>query len=109
MTNISDQLRATMKGIRKELTLAYEGELTNEDGEEVSLFDYLNEALDVDFRVDCQKEALGCRAWLCLGGPNIWIDTEDKSLHGAWGNERDSIPLDEDLCEQILDEYWYNI
>ena len=109
MTNTKEELRRMMQGIRHDLELAFEGELKNEDGKPEDLWEYLADGLALDYRVGPDKSPIACRVWFALGGPNIWIDTEDKSLHGAWGNEKDSIPLDEDLCEQILEDYWCNL
>lgn len=101
MKNIEQELRAMMKRVRDELTRAWNETYIDEDGGAVTLMEYLTDALDVDFRVDREKQPMSCRVWLSLGGPDIWIDTEDKAVHGAWGNTRDSVPISCDLADAI--------
>lgn len=107
MNNISEELRRMMENIRNELGLCFEGCLQDEDGEKTNLYDYLvDEALDVDFRVDCYKKPIGCRVWIAIGGPNIWIDTEKGLIEGAWGVEREILLINEELCGAILEALW---
>lgn len=92
-----------MDSIYYDLELCYQGKLNNDDGEPVDLMEYLDDALDVDYRVDCNREPIGCRVWLALGGPNIWIDTEQDSIFGAWGTDRDRIYIESELSEAVLE------
>ncbi len=103
MTNIEKELRRMMEDIRHDLELAYEGKLKNEDGEQVDLWEYLSDGLALDYRVDPAHIPLACRIWFCLGGPNIWVDTETESVHGAWGGNRDEIFIDSELSDAILE------
>ena len=41
MTNTKEELRRMMQDIRHDLELAFDGELKNEDGEPVDLWEYL--------------------------------------------------------------------
>ena len=97
MTNTKEELRRMMQGIRHDLELAFEGELKNEDGEPVDLWEYLADGL-----------ALDCRVWLVLGGPNIWVDTETDSIHGAWGSDREEIYINSELSDAILDSMTFD-
>lgn len=103
MTNIEKELRSMMEDIRHDLELAYEGELKNEDGEQVDLWEYLSDGLDLDYRVDPDKTPTACRVWLVLGGPNIWVDTETDSIRGAWGVDRAEIYISSELSDAILE------
>ena len=89
MTNTKEELRRMMQGIRYDLELAFEGGLKNEDWEPVDLWEYLADGLTLDYRVGPDKSPTACRVWFTLGGPNIWVDTETDSIHGAWGSDRE--------------------
>lgn len=80
---------------------------TNEDGEGYSAFDYLQEALDIEYFVDSRKQYLGARILVAFGGPNIWVDTRRGVVDGYWWGEhhsagfQDSIGLD-DACAELF-------
>lgn len=103
MTNTKEELRRRMKGIRYDLELAFEGDLKNEDGEPVGLWEYLADGLALDYRVGPDKSPTACRVWLALGGANIWVDTETNSIHGAWGSDREEIYINSELSGAILE------
>lgn len=108
MTTTEKALRRMMEDIKQDLMLAYDGELQSENP--IDLLDYLTNALDWDYRVDATRHLCSVRVWLTLGGPNIWVDTETKSIHGIWGYDRAEIPIDSELSEAICDVFasdWY--
>ena len=91
-------------GIRKELEQIYNGEATTEDGEEKTFFDYLcDDVLDYDYTVNSQKEITGCRLWVTIGGPNVWIDTNDNEIKLAWGCDRDNLWLPSEIADEITE------
>lgn len=102
MTNTKEELRRMMQDVRHDLELAFKGELKNEDGEPVDLWEYLADGLSLDYRVGPDKSPTACRVWLVLGGPNIWVDTETDSIHGTWGGDRAEIYIDSELSNAIL-------
>ena len=53
----------------------------------MSGYDYLNDALDIEYTVSSDKQYLGARVLVTCGGPNIWIDTRLKQVQGYWWNE----------------------
>lgn len=77
----------------------------NDDGEELSAFDYLQGALDIEYIVSSKKEFLGARVLVAFGGPNIWINTRTNTVEGHWWNDSanaqftDSIGLNDALEE----------
>ncbi len=83
-------------------------EFDESDLEAVSLYDYFADVLDYDFRVNSQKELTGVRVWVTLGGPNVWIDTEDREVKLAWGSDREAYALDWDVCGEI-EEYFQEV
>ena len=77
----------------------------NDDGEELSAFDYLQGALDIEYIVNSKREYLGARVLVAFGGPNIWVNTRTGIVEGHWWGDSatasftDSIGLDEALSE----------
>ena len=92
--------------VREEIEMYYNG--FEEDEEEKSLYDYLSEILDYEIAIDSSMNYISCKAWVTLGGPNVWIDTRERAIKLAWGNERDDIYLDSNICEEI-DSYFEEI
>lgn len=53
-------------------------------GSNQSGFDYLNDALDIQYIVTTTGEYLAARILVAFGGPNIWINTQTKTVEGYW-------------------------
>ncbi|KAF2379952.1 hypothetical protein BSN82_16945, partial [Acinetobacter baylyi] len=81
-----------------------EGRDIDSEGE-FSAFDYLQDALDIEYIVNSKGEYLGARILVAFGGPNIWVNTRTKTVEGHWWADSysetytDSIGLDEALEE----------
>ena len=77
----------------------------NDDGEELSAFDYLQSALDIEYIVNSKREYLGARVLVAFGGPNIWVNTRTGTVEGHWWGDSatasftDAIGLDDALSE----------
>lgn len=72
--------------------------------ESPNALDYLDGALDIEYIVTSNKEYRAGRVLVAFGGPNIWINTADRTVEGYWWNEKyiqqynqDSIGIDEAL------------
>lgn len=92
--------------VREEIEMYYNG--FEEDEEEKSLYDYLSEILDYEITIDSRMNYISCKVWITLGGPNVWIDTRERAIKLAWGNERDDVYLNSDICDEI-DGYFEEI
>ena len=95
--------REYLKRIAKEIEEYAAGEMVDNDGNELNLYDYLSDALDYEFTIDSQKEYKSAKIWVTLGGPNVWIDTAERAVKLAWGTDREEYPLDWDMCDEIDD------
>lgn len=51
---------------------------------EMRAFDYLQDALDIEYRVGADREYRSAKILVACGGPNIWIDTGAEKVIGAW-------------------------
>ena len=105
---MSEELKNHVKSIADYLTNPPEeatAERDNENECSISVFDYLKNALDIEYIVNSKKEYLGARVLVAFGGPNIWINTRTKTVEGYWWSDsasasfQDNIGLDEALEE----------
>jgi hypothetical protein len=76
----------------------------NEYGEtEGDAFDWLSDALDIEYIVNSKKEYLGARVLVAFGGPNIWVNTRTKEVEGYWWSDsakasfKDNLGIDDAL------------
>lgn len=80
-----------------------------EDLEQLSIWDYMSDILDLEYRVGSDREYRSCRIMVAFGGPNIYIDTASRSVELYWWNERANYLLSSDACDAIdewAEEYW---
>lgn len=98
------------KRIVTELKQHYNGEIVNDDGEILSLYDYISDVLDYEYTIDSQLNYRACRIYVTLGGPTVWIDTYNKSVELRWANESATYYIPSDIIEEIDDimEEYYN-
>jgi hypothetical protein len=81
------------------------GDEKNSDGYDFSAFDYLQDALDIEYIVSSKGEYLGARVLVAFGGPNIWVNTRTNTVEGQWWGDSasasftDNIGLDDALGE----------
>ena len=99
------ELQNYVESIRKELTAIYNGERTNDDGEQMTVYDYFYDALDVEYTYASTGELLGVRVYVTLGGPNVWVDTRAGEISGAWGTDRAAAWLPSEIASEIVDMF----
>ena len=107
MSEMKNECREYAKHVAEEIEAYYNG-TTNENGEEVSLYDYVADALDYEVVLTSQKTVKAVRLYVTLGGPTCWIDTEEHAVICHWGTDQAEYPIDWDLCnelEEIIAEY----
>lgn len=88
------------KRVAEEAEAYYNG-TTNEEGEEVSLYDYFAEALDYEVILTSNRTVKSVRLYVTLGGPTCWIDTEEHAVVCHWGTEKAEWGIDWDLCDEL--------
>lgn len=97
------------KDIAEELQAIYNGERLNDDGEQMTLYDYFSDVLDFEYTINSSKEYRSVKVWVTLGGPNVWIDTSDSYVRLAWGASQEEYPLSyyvRDEIDSIFEEYY---
>lgn len=91
--------------IAQELEEYYNGDITNEDGEQLSLYDYFSDILDYEYTIDSRLEYKAIKLYVTLGGPTVWIDTNTNTIELRWANEKASYYLKSEIADAI-DEIW---
>lgn len=86
-------------------------EVDPDDAERVSMYDYMDDVLDIEYIIDSTREYIGARLYVALGGPTIYVDTRDQSVRLYWGGERAEWGLSCNACDaldDVLGEVWVN-
>lgn len=82
----------------------------NEDtSEELSAYDWLEDVLDIEYRVSGDRQFRSARLLLGWGGPNVWLDTQTGLLSVYWGSDSANVNLPEsftDALDEALEEIW---
>ena len=104
------ECREYAQRVAAEIEAIYNGttEEENEDGEKMSLYDYVADALDFEVVLTSQKTVKSIRLYVTLGGPTCYVDTELHAVVCAWGVDRAEYALDWNACdelESIISEY----
>lgn len=104
------ELQNYVDNIALELKAIYNGDQTNDDGEEMTLFDYIADILDVEYTLSSTFELIGVRLWVTLGGPNIYIDTRAGEVVGHWGSDCARAWVPSEICNELTSyfEEYYN-
>ena len=79
------------------------------DYEQLSVWDFLNDVFDIEYRCSSKKEYRSVRIMVACGGPNIYIDTADALVKLYWWSERAEYPLSyeaRDAIDEWAEEYW---
>ena len=101
------------ENIRKELENIYNGNTKTDDGEIMTMWDYVSEnALDYEYTIASTGDYLGVRVYVTLGGPNVWINTRDGEIAGAWGTDRVEVWLPSEIAaeiDEVFAEYYANM
>lgn len=107
---MKNELKEYVDGIRDDLKNLYEADYTDEEretmeenGEAYDLYSYFADVLDMEYTIDRFGEYLGVKVYVTLGGPNVWIDTREGYVKGAWGTDREESWLPSEICDEIDD------
>ena len=70
--------------------------------EAYTVYDYLVEALGIEYTVSSRLDYVAARIYVTLGGrPTVWIDTRDNAVHLSWGTDTAWYPLDTDTADAV--------
>lgn len=83
-----------------------------DESEPLSLYDYFEDFLDVEYIIDSSGNYTGSKIYITLGGPTVWIDTRAANVNLHWGSEQASHPIDFDVKDEIdsiFEEFYENL
>lgn len=79
----------------------------NYNDEPYTAYDYLEEALDIQYIVNSDRSYRGARVLVCFGGPNVWVDTERMMVDGTWWMDTYSATFTDELgLDEALQVLW---
>lgn len=80
-----------------------------EDGEhcemeEYDLFTWLGDQLEISKWIHTDRHGPVSDVWvaLTLGGPNVYLDTENEKVRVYWGFDYAEAPVESGACEEIV-------
>lgn len=79
------------------------------DYESCSMFDYLEDCLDIEYRCDSRREYRSVQIMIACGGPNIYLDTASCKVELYWWGDRADYPLSREAVaalDEWAEEYW---
>lgn len=80
-----------------------------DDLEQLSIYDYLDDVLDIRYIVERDKSFRSVEICVGFGGPTIWISTESQSVELYWWCDRASYPLSSEAVDALdgwAEELW---
>ena len=73
------QVQSVIEGIEEP-----DEDALNWDGEAYTAYDYIDDALDIEYMVGSDGSFKGARLLVCFGGPNVWVNTQTDTVEGSW-------------------------
>lgn len=69
--------------------------------EQQSIYDFLEDCLDIEYRMSSRHELRSVQIMVAFGGPNIYIDTGSNKVELYWWGDRASYPISSDAAEEL--------
>ena len=104
MADIDKELFLHCKAIAQELeSIADNGfyEKSEDDNDDERFF--FDETYNTDYVWRVGQGIIGVRIMVACGGPNIWVDTTERCVHGYWGGSDEACYLTPETCDAIND------
>lgn len=77
---------------------------TEYEPEQMTLYDYLDDIFDIEYRISGRGEYRSVQIMVACGGPNIYINTASKQVELYWWRDRADYPISFDTVD-ALDEW----
>lgn len=88
------------------VSLIEAGRNEEDDFEQVTIYDYLSDVLDVTYYTTGRNgEYKGVRLLLAYGGPNVYLDTYSRTLELYWWTESATVDLLPNEADEV-DAMW---
>lgn len=66
-------------------------------------YDFINDALDIEVIQGLSGDYRGAKLYMTVGGPTIWVDTQNGTVEGRWGVDSCSKWVDSDAIDELND------
>lgn len=67
------------------------------------LYDFINDAFDVEITCGLSGDYRGAKLYMTVGGPAIWVDTQNGTVEGRCGVNSCSKWVDSDAIDELND------
>lgn len=76
----------------------------DEELEEYDLFAWLDDQLEISKWIHTDRHGPVSDVWVAitLGGPNVYLDTENEKVRVYWGFDYAEAPVEEGACEEVV-------
>lgn len=71
-----------------------------------NFYDYVSDALDIEYKIDARGGYRGALLTLTMGGPTITLDTATGELRAVWGFDDTSVWIDTDEIDAVCEEFY---
>lgn len=65
------------------------------------LYDFIEDALDVEITRGLSGDYRGAKLYMTVGGPTIWVDTQTGFVEGRWATDSCSKWVDSDAIDEL--------
>lgn len=96
-----NELKKYVDWIADDLKAVYDGQAKNDDGEQATFWDYFDDVLDIEYRIDGQLRYEGVVLAVTMGGPNVYVDTCAGAVQGYWGSGMETAWIPREICDEI--------
>lgn len=69
--------------------------------EQVSMYDWLGDALDYEYTIGADRSYRGCRVMVAFGGPTIYVNTMTEQVELYWWCDRATYPISREAVNEL--------
>lgn len=77
------------------------GDYRDPEGYTTSPFDYVCDALDVNYTLKSEKECIGGELLVTFGGPNIWVKPLENKVVGYWWGDYAEASITRETADEL--------
>lgn len=106
MTVTQRLLEYHVKNLVEQLNIPFsewDRELADDPEYGYTAMDYLEDALDITYTFNSERELIGATLLVAYGGPNIYVDLNDCYVKGSWGYDEVKAPFGGENVEDLLE------
>ena len=73
--------------------------------EQETVLDYFSDAFDIEYRIGSDRDFRSVRLMVACGGPNIFVDTQDKEVQLYWWTDRAAYTISTEAADAINENF----